>query len=244
MNNTQNKTRDDVLFVCALLAVAGLFATPVSREWIMEMSRAHSIIASFVKFAILAPLGEMAAARISQGDYLPQRFGLVPKAILWGMFGVLIKLMFMIFATGVPFTLSALGFQWAAEGLKQDLGVTKFVTAFSVSLGMNVIFSPYLMILHKLTDIHVNRQGGSVFALWTRVDWAGNLKRVDWNIMWGFVFMKTIPFFWIPAHTVTFLLPAELQILFAAGLSMALGLILAIAGAKITNPSQKAAAAS
>jgi hypothetical protein len=48
--------------------------------------------------------------------------------------------------------------------------------------------------------------------------------------MWGFVFKKTIPFFWIPAHTITFLLPPDVQVLFAALLGIALGTILAVAG--------------
>jgi hypothetical protein len=46
--------------------------------------------------------------------------------------------------------------------------------------------------------------------------------------MWGFVYKKTIPFFWIPAHTVTFLLPAEIRVLFAVVLSVVLGLLLTI----------------
>ena len=45
----------------------------------------------------------------------------------------------------------------------------------------------------------------------------------------GFVFKKTIPFFWIPAHTITFLLPGQYQVLFAALLGVALGIILSIA---------------
>jgi hypothetical protein len=52
------------------------------------------------------------------------------------------------------------------------------------------------------------------------------LKSIDWERMWGFVFSKTIPLFWIPAHTITFMLPAEWRMIFAAGLSVMLGLIL------------------
>jgi len=51
-------------------------------------------------------------------------------------------------------------------------------------------------------------------------------------VMWNFIFKKTIPFFWIPAHTITFLLPAEFRVLFAAVLGIALGLILAIGSQK------------
>jgi hypothetical protein len=51
-------------------------------------------------------------------------------------------------------------------------------------------------------------------------------------MVWGFVFKKTIPFFWIPAHTITFLLPPELRVLFAAALGIVLGVILALASLK------------
>jgi hypothetical protein len=56
------------------------------------------------------------------------------------------------------------------------------------------------------------------------------LKKIDWQVMWGFVFKKTLPLFWIPAHTVTFLLPEMHRVLFAALLGIVLGTILAIAG--------------
>jgi hypothetical protein len=55
---------------------------------------------------------------------------------------------------------------------------------------------------------------------------------LNWDVQWNFVFKKTIPFFWIPAHTLTFILPADYQVLFAALLSIALGLILAFASLK------------
>ncbi|GAB1473896.1 hypothetical protein MASR2M69_13370 [Bacteroidota bacterium] len=40
-----------------------------------------------------------------------------------------------------------------------------------------------------------------------------------------FVVGKTIPLFWIPAHTITFLLPDTYKVIFAASLSIVLGLI-------------------
>jgi len=58
------------------------------------------------------------------------------------------------------------------------------------------------------------------------------LESIDWSRMWNFVFKKTIPFFWIPAHTITFLLPAQYRTAFAALLSVALGILLGIAGKK------------
>ncbi|MEZ6853814.1 hypothetical protein [Halodesulfovibrio aestuarii] len=61
------------------------------------------------------------------------------------------------------------------------------------------------------------------------INMADRFKEIDWNIMWGLVLKKTIPFFWIPTHTITFLLPPDLRILFAAMLGLALNVILAFA---------------
>jgi ABC-type phosphate/phosphonate transport system permease subunit len=62
-----------------------------------------------------------------------------------------------------------------------------------------------------------------------KLDMAALFREIDWNVMWGFVIKKTIPLFWVPAHTITFLLPAYLQVLFAAMLGGVLGVILSLA---------------
>jgi hypothetical protein len=63
----------------------------------------------------------------------------------------------------------------------------------------------------------------------TRVGVAHVVAAIDWQGFVSFVLLKTIPFFWVPAHTVTFLLPPEYRVLSAAMLSIALGAILAFA---------------
>jgi len=52
------------------------------------------------------------------------------------------------------------------------------------------------------------------------------IATIDWDNLIGFVVVKTIPFFWIPAHTIVFMLPGEYRVLVAAYLSIALGIIL------------------
>jgi hypothetical protein len=54
------------------------------------------------------------------------------------------------------------------------------------------------------------------------------VKKRDWENFFAFVVGKTLPLIWIPAHTVTFLLPAEYRVLMDALLSMLLGALLAI----------------
>ena len=50
--------------------------------------------------------------------------------------------------------------------------------------------------------------------------------------MWRVVLFRSLLFFWVPAHTVTFLLPPAFRVLFAALLGAVLGLILAWAGSR------------
>ena len=95
---------------------------------------------------------------------------------------------------------------------------------------MNSIFAPVFMTLHKITDIHIQETGGTLRGFFSRPIAFQNIlaNKINWNIQWGFIFKKTIPLFWYPAHTITFLLPGNYQVLFAAALGVVLGLILSI----------------
>lgn len=106
----------------------------------------------------------------------------------------------------------------------------KLLGAFLISVMMNFIFSPVLMLTHHLTDTHILSNHGR-FPL-KGLQMRPLLEKIDWSRMWNFVFKKTIPLFWIPAHTITFLLPTQYRTLFAALLSVALGILLGIAGRK------------
>jgi len=55
------------------------------------------------------------------------------------------------------------------------------------------------------------------------------IAQIDWGRFIREIVGVTIPVFWIPAHTITFLLPGQYRVLFAASLSIVLGLILSLA---------------
>ena len=74
--------------------------------------------------------------------------------------------------------------------------------------------------------------GGTLRGLFSPIPMGDIMQNLNWRVQWGFVFKKTIPFFWFPAHTITFLLPGEMRVLFAALLGVALGVILAVAARK------------
>ena len=124
------------------------------------------------------------------------------------------------FSSGVPYLLQSFGIEGVPDAMKQSLSMEKVFGAFFISVMMNTTFGPVFMTLHKITDTQILQYGGKLTAI---------LQGLNWKVQWGFVFKKTIPFFWIPAHTITFLLPGQYQVLFAALLGVALGIILSIA---------------
>ena len=203
--------RHDFLFVILVLVlfVPFMVSTPL-YEFYCRFNLEHGLAMSFLKFAILATLGESLGLRIRKGVYDYKGFGLLPRAIVWGFLGIAIKISFLIFQTG------AVNFLGYIEITLGDSFGYKLLQAFAASAFMNLIFAPVMMTLHKITDTHIVATGGTLKGFFSRIDVAVILQKVDWHTMWGFVLKKTIPFFWIPAHTITFLLPASLQVLFAA----------------------------
>ena len=103
--------------------------------------------------------------------------------------------------------------------------------AFYTSAIMNLAFAPTFMAFHRYTDTLIDMVCGEGRKM-DGISLPEVTDRIDWRGFIGFVVLKTIPFFWIPAHTVTFLLPPEYRILVAALLSIALGAILAYAKRK------------
>ncbi|MBN2656885.1 MAG: hypothetical protein JXR86_07475 [Spirochaetales bacterium] len=207
------KASDLAAAILAVLIAFFFIFEPTRDLYIQAYGKLPALI-SFLKFALLATSGEMLVLRIQKGTYLEKGFGLLPKMIVWGFLGVFIYMAFGIFSNGVPALFPMID--------------SPFIRAFLISLLMNVIFAPLMMLTHHLTDLHISRGGGK-FSL-TTFSPLSLLKEADWDKMWSFVFAKTIPFFWIPVHTVTFLLPSQYRTLFAALLSVALGLILALSG--------------
>ncbi len=219
----------DVLSLLFVGAVVLFFVHPFTYEAYTYAYARAPMLLSFLKFAVLATFGEMLVARLRRGAYLPARFGLRPKALVWGILGVFIWIAFGIFSHGVTalfFSETSVITRAAAEaGATASVGA-KLLNAFSISLFMNIIFAPIMMFTHHLTDTYIAQNGGRFPLAGFRM--IPLLESADWQRMWGFVYKKTIPVFWIPAHTITFLLPEELRVLFAVVLSVFLGLLLTI----------------
>lgn len=218
------------------LIVVALFAPCFLSERLyagyQSFNAEHGMVMSFLKFAVLSTLGELLGLRISTGQYLRKRFGVLPRAVVWGVLGMGINLAFIIFSTGVPAAAGYLGVDDPAAIMAGPVTLSKVLLAFGISVTMNSIFAPVFMTFHKITDTHILATGGTLRGLFTPIPMGDILQNLNWRVQWGFVFKKTIPFFWFPAHTITFLLPGEMRVLFAALLGVALGVILAVAARK------------
>jgi hypothetical protein len=226
------KRSDLKLMLLLLLFFAVFFIIKPLFTWYLTANSEYGMIMSFIKFALLATLGESIALRIRKGVYNEPGFGILPRALVWGFLGLTIKAAFVVFASGVPVFAAYMGFKDAIATMAGTFSGQKVVLAFLISAFMNIFYAPVMMTFHKITDTHIIATGGTVAGFLKPVPIAHIFRNLNWDVQWSFVFKKTIPFFWIPAHTITFLLPAGMQVLFAAILSVALGLILSVAGMK------------
>ena len=197
--------KQDFLFIFVLVIIfLPFFVSESIYNWYKSFNAAHGMVMSFVKFGILATLGEMLGLRISAGVYNRKGFGVLPRAVVWGLLGMGINAAMIIFSKGVPQFMEYMGMANAAAIINGEF-------------------------CHKITDTHILDCGGSPRSLLTPIPMTRIITHLNWDAQWNFVFKKTIPFFWYPAHTITFLLPGEMRVLFAAILGVVLGVLLAIA---------------
>ena len=165
----------------------------------VDFVKEYMILSAFIQFAILGTAGEVAGAMIAAGrKTFPFSLKTVLlKAAAWGFLGIVIKYAFTGFY-GFPDSL-------VHGGLLPAFFKSGVAHAAAVSIFMNVLFGPQTLFFHRLTDNMICRESG----------YAG-MKNSLVTLLW----------FWIPAHTVTFLLPSVYRVGLAALWSVSLGCIM------------------
>jgi hypothetical protein len=211
--------KGDFIWAAALIGIVAFLVYPTTHEMFIGFTTNYSYVAGFIKFAILATMGDLLAYRLVTSEWKIRK-GFLFRAFIWGFLGVVITLIFTIFPAGITDAME--------KGLLPGAGYT-IAFAFLTSAIMNLTFAPTMMAFHRITDTYADLrfiEGKTNIKL----DQISN--KIDWGNFVSFVVLKTIPLFWIPAHTITFLLPSEYRVLVAAFLSIALGAILSFAKAK------------
>ena len=207
-------------FIIAVFAVfAAVLIIPATREVFETLSGEHPYLMGFVKFALLATAGELIAIKMASGKFAKPAY-LIARIVIWGLIGIWITYMMKMFFIGSGAMMSA-GLLPGGKLADGDFLKT-LIRAFATSATMNLTFGPTFMAVHKCSDTYLalRAQNGKGPKLGQVID------GVDWKRFVSFTLFKTVPIFWIPAHTLTFLLPAEYQVMLAALLSVALGIIL------------------
>jgi hypothetical protein len=215
----------DVVWLIIFVAIIVFLIDAGGREMFVFLTVQHPIMMGFVKFAVLATMGELLVKRIILRKWVFRGTYWYERSFVWGMLGILFTFVFPIYSAGID----ALVLKGMLPVLNSDTGCL-ISTALWKSTWMNILFAFPMMTFHRITDTLIDKR--KLFSRWPFLNvWKG----IDWDNMW-IVVAPTILWFWIPAHTITFCLPAEFRIIMAAGLSVCLGAILAFAKAKAKRP--------
>ncbi len=166
--------------------------------WYVDWVSNNLLLSAFVQFAILGTLGEVLGIIAAKRKPANKALEWLTKALVWGLLGILVKYSF----TGFKGFLLALVDKGFLPRACEEITILR---ALSLSVLTNSMFGPLLMFLHRTTDNLITGAKG----------YAGIDKS-----------LKTLAWFWVPAHTVTFALPVAYQIGLAALWSVALGLIM------------------
>lgn len=157
----------------------------------------YPIISAMIQFAILGTLGDIVSKWIIKNKvFMPYSF----PTLLLKMIEWAILAFFIKYAF--------VGYHGFIDGLIEHgflPQLNKFAYSFAISASMNLQFGLLLVILHRLLDNLIDRQN----------NWA-NIHKGMLSLLW----------FWVPAHTVTFMLDKPYQIGLAALWSVVLGVIL------------------
>jgi len=161
--------KGDFFWLFNLTVFVVILIIPVTHKMFVKFTTEHAYLGGFIKFFLLATMGELLAIRIVTGDWnIPK--GLLYRAFVWGLLGMAIVLIFSVFAAGIA---SAL-----ANGFLPG-GNSQFAFAFFVSFIMNLSFAPTMMAFHRITDTFIdlkyeNKKG--------KVTLSEVIKRIDWDV--------------------------------------------------------------
>lgn len=213
------KSKGIIIWGGMLLIWILILCIPYTRNILIEWTEIHPYIGGFIKFAVLASMGDVLGARIISGGWnLPQ--GFLYKALVWGILGMVITLVFTVFMAGV-----------AGAQANGRLPLENSIVAHALfgSVIMNLTFGPMMYVYHKFADLFIDmKYEEKAGKLKDKITLIAMVERIDWYGLVSFSWLTTCIFIWIPIHTAVFLLPGEYRVLASAFLSILLGALIAM----------------
>lgn len=211
--------RKDLVWILILIVISLFIFLPYTNPIFINITTEFPYMMGFIKTMILASMGEMLVRRIKTGSYFGDP-GLFMKAVVWGFLGMVFVFVFPLFDGGIRSIFSN-------RVLFENSFLNTFIYALLVSMSMNILFAPTFMMFHRVTDAYINLSKGKLKEI-IKLPLNDVIESIDFKFFFSFVVIKTIPLFWIPAHTITFMLPPVYRVLMASYLSIALGILLTL----------------
>ncbi len=223
--------KGDITWFLALALWIFLLVVPDLRAAFLSFTEAFPYIGGFIKFSVLATMGDLLGLRIQNKEWtIPE--GIVFKAVLWGIIGMMVTLVFAVYSNGVKLA--------QAAGLLPFSG-SKLAAAFFGSAVMNLTFGPMMYVYHKYGELYIEaRLERAASKCGDKITIKELTDKVDWQSMVGFSWMITCPLIWIPLHTAVLLLPSAYRVLASAFLSILLGIVVVMAKIISNKSSEKA----
>ncbi|MBO0452522.1 MULTISPECIES: hypothetical protein [Enterococcus] len=209
--------KGDIVWGLLLAGLLVLFVIPATRDPILAASGAHPYIGGFIQFGILATMGDLFGKRIVAGEYQFSSQVLL-RAVVWGIIGCMVTLVFPVFMGGAGL---------AQAGKLLPFAGVSFAQAFCGSSIMNLTFAPAMNTFHRIMELWIETSAAK-----EPVTLKGLIGKIDWATFVTFNWLKVGICFWIPVHTIVFLLPENIRVVVAAFSSIALGIILSFASKK------------
>ena len=92
--------KGDFIWIAALLVWVIILVVPSSRAVFISVTDAHPYAGGFIKFAILASMGDMLGIRVIKGEWTAPK-GLMYKALVWGIIGLMVQFWHRLFLEAV-----------------------------------------------------------------------------------------------------------------------------------------------
>ncbi|MEN8905142.1 MAG: hypothetical protein ABF289_04195 [Clostridiales bacterium] len=206
--------KGDAFWGILLLIWIVVLVVPVLRDAFIKFTEIHPYIGGFIKFFVLASMGDMLGARILFNEWIFPK-GFFFKAIVWGILGIMITLVFTVYIQGTAV---------AMEMGRLPFNGSTLALAFFGSSVMNLTFGPMMYVYHKFADLYIDAK----YENKGKITVKSLVDKVDWYSIVSFSWLKTCLFIWIPLHTLVFLMPSQYRVLASAFLSILLGVLVAI----------------
>ncbi len=205
MKNTSRSFLPGSLFII-FGSIALLVFAAVDTDGFVQLTKQKPYIMGFVKLFFLGTLGEILKSAFRRRTLKLDK--LFARACVWGLFGLWFTPTFPLFAAGTAAIISSGLWFTGAQ-------------AFSMSLWINILggYAMFMMVTHEYANYVIDQNGRK----WNLTDWSRTIDR-----KFVFSFLPKTLVFWVPAHTITFMLPPEWRVLSAALLAIVLGVILGV----------------